>query len=228
MAYRISLSVVAALGVALTAASAADMPPLPPRAQVTEYFSNWYIRLDGGYRFNELSSGSLLGVDISSSTLKDSGVIGGGVGYKYGWFRSDVTVDYGTRPEYLGVAAGQAVSSRLNNYTVLVNSYIDLGNWWGFTPYVGGGIGYSFLKPSDFSLTGFLFPTLATDSKWTPSWAATAGISYLFSPVWLVDVSYRYINLGEATSNLQNGTGLIKYGDWAAQEIRVGLRYLIP
>jgi opacity protein-like surface antigen len=230
MAYRYLLPAIGAVSLALTAAaSAADMPSFPMRgAQVTEYFSSWYIRVDGGYRFNEITKGNLLGSNFSTSELKDSGTIGGGVGYKYAWFRSDITVDYGTRPEFIGNTAAQTVNSRLNNYTVLWNGYIDLGSWYGFTPYVGGGLGYSFLKPADFNLSGLLFPTLATDSKWTPSWAAMAGISYLFSPVWLVDVSYRYLNLGDSTSNLQNGTGLIKYGQWTAQEIRLGLRYLIP
>jgi len=73
-----------------------------------------------------------------------------------------------------------------------------------------------------------LFPsTISGDGRWTPSWAVMAGVSYLFSPVWLLDISYRYLDVGKATSTLWDGT-TVQYGDWTAQEIRVGLRYLIP
>ncbi len=40
------------------------------------------------------------------------------------------------------------VTAHLNRTTPMFNAYIDLGNWWGFTPYVGAGIGISYLQSS--------------------------------------------------------------------------------
>ena len=38
------------------------------------------------------------------------------------------------------------VTAHLNRTTPMFNAYIDLGNWWGFTPYVGAGVGISYLQ----------------------------------------------------------------------------------
>jgi opacity protein-like surface antigen len=221
-----------------TPASAADMPYSRPGPQVQEYFSNWYLRGDGGYRFNSVSGGQAFGSSFSNSSLTDTGVVGAGIGYKWSWFRADVTVDYGGRPNFSGNTATPAnITSRLSNATAMLNGYIDLGSWWGVTPYVGGGIGYSWLKPADFASTfpppPLLPATSITDSsRWSPSWAVMAGLSYAITPVFLIDASYRYLDIGEArqsaVSNTTSPITYVKYGSWTTQEIRLGLRYLIP
>ena len=38
------------------------------------------------------------------------------------------------------------VTAHLSRTTPMFNAYLDLGNWWGFTPYVGAGIGFSYLQ----------------------------------------------------------------------------------
>jgi opacity protein-like surface antigen len=212
-----------------TGARAADMPyQHNPGPQVQEFFSAWYLRLDGGYRFNGISGGQALGNSFYNSVLNDSASIGGGVGYKWSWFRADVTGDYGTRPEFSGdTVSGQHVTAKLTNATILLNGYADLGSWWGVTPYLGGGIGYSYLQPAEFVTTSPALPALAADSRWVPSWALTAGVSYAVSPVFLIDASYRYLAIGEAASKV-GLIGDVKFGDWTTQEIRFGLRYLIP
>ncbi len=40
------------------------------------------------------------------------------------------------------------IKSTLNRTSFLANAYIDLGNWWGFTPYAGAGLGFSYLQSS--------------------------------------------------------------------------------
>jgi opacity protein-like surface antigen len=216
---------------------AADMPYgtyVAPGAQVQEFFSAWYLRLDGGYRMNGLSGGDVLGSGFSSSSLKDSGTVGGGVGYKWGWFRSDVTFDYGSGPKFVGdTAVPQHVTAKLSSFTGLLNGYIDMGSWWGFTPYIGAGVGTSYLKPAQFVLSNPLLvtSTIASDAKWDFSWAAMAGVSYALGPSFMIDASYRYLDLGEARSSVYlpaGAPGQVKYGNWTAQEVRIGLRYLIP
>jgi len=216
--------------------------PVPVIAQpVEEFFSGWYLRLDGGYRANDLSGGQALGVPFATTDFKNSGTVGGGAGFKWNWFRGDVTFDYGNAPKFVGdtfanpaVNAPYHITSKIATYTTLANAYIDLGTWGGFTPYVGGGIGATYLKPSGFLLTdttGTPYSTLATDAKWTFSWAAMGGISYAFSPVFLVDASYRYLSLGEARNAVYSypaSSGDVTYGKLTAQEFRLGLRYLIP
>jgi opacity protein-like surface antigen len=236
-------SAICILSLAPLAANAADMPSIPiagPSTQVTEFFSAWYLRLDGGYRFNQTQGGIALGAPFGRQDIENSAVIGGGVGYKWSWFRSDVTVDYGPRATFEGVnTVPQQINAKIENFTTLLNGYADLGTWWGFTPYVGAGIGFSFLKPSRFLITPGTIPLapISDDSRWTTSWAVMAGLSYAISPVFLVDASYRFLDLGVARNSVASivtpgGISTlptqVRYGDWTAQEIRLGLRYLIP
>src|SRR5436190_3970016 len=87
---------------------AADMPQLPLpaiNAPVQEFFSPWYIRLDVGYRMNEVSGGRMFGAAFSDSKIHEAATIGGGVGMKWNWFRTDVTIDYGSQPKFEGFFA---------------------------------------------------------------------------------------------------------------------------
>ncbi|HXY59935.1 MAG TPA: outer membrane beta-barrel protein, partial [Methylocystis sp.] len=40
------------------------------------------------------------------------------------------------------------VNAHINRTSLIANGYFDLGNWWGVTPYVGAGIGVSYLQTS--------------------------------------------------------------------------------
>ena len=65
--------------------------------------------------------------------------------------------------------------------------------------------------------------------KWNPSWALMGVVSYKFSPSLLLDLSYRYLNLGEvATGLLPPGyTSRVTFRDMTAQEIRLGFRWML-
>jgi opacity protein-like surface antigen len=217
---------------ALTAvAQAADMPQLPlpaMKAPVQEFFSPWYVRLDGGYRINEIKGGTQFGGSFRDSRLGNAPTIGGGVGLKWNWFRTDVTIDYGSQPKFEGffVTGTPSVIAKLNNTTVLWNAYADLGTWWGMTPYLGLGVGSSYLKPVGFQTNPATLAAVQNQGKWNFSWAGTAGIGYAISPGLLVDANYRYLDIGSTSTNIP-ALGKIEYGDWTGHEFRLGLRYLI-
>lgn len=227
------LGVVCAASLGCTAmARAADLPPLdlPPLRSpqyVQELFSAWYLRLDGGYRTSSVSNGNAFGVPISGGKVDDTPTIGGGFGAKWNWLRADLTLDYGGQTKFTGDTAfgTPTVAQKMQNVTTLLNAYLDLGTWWGFTPYVGAGAGYTYLKPTDFRLLGV--PQSVTNDTWNFTWAAMAGAAFSISPNLLLDVNYRYLDMGTASTNVP-ALGSVTYGDWTAQEIRIGLRYLIP
>lgn len=218
---------------ALTAvAQAADMPQLPlpaMKAPVQEFFSPWYVRIDGGYRMNEIKGGKLLGTAFSDSKLTNAPTIGGGVGLKWNWFRTDLTIDYGSEPKFEGflIAGTPAVTAKLNNTTVLWNAYADLGTWWGMTPYLGLGVGTSYLKPVSFQTNPATLFAVQNEAKWNFSWAGIVGVGYAISPGLLVDANYRYLDIGTATTSIPALLSKVEYGDWTGHEFRIGLRYLI-
>ena len=59
------------------------------------------------------------------------------------------------------------VTAHLNRTTPMFNAYLDLGNWWGFTPYVGAGIGFSYLQSS----SSVAYNSTANGLPWAPNLA---------------------------------------------------------
>jgi opacity protein-like surface antigen len=230
------LRIFAAAGFAVLApigaARAADMPALPPVVTaptfVQEYWSGWYLRGDIGYRWNDLDgTNSLIGINPASNTINDRFVVGGGGGYKSGWFRADVTMDYGPRTSYTGVSPDYRM--KVEGFTTLANFYLDLGTWYGLTPYVGAGAGFSWNRTGDYFSNPGLFPGLqgvdVSKAKWDFAWAAMGGVTFSLSPNLLMDVSYRYLNMGDAITPIASNNNQLTLKEMTAQEVRVGLRY---
>ncbi len=146
------------------AANAADMgrypPSEPPLLQsappllVDEFSSGWYLRGDVGYRWNDVDSVANVNPPpgVRGNDLDTSWLVGAGVGYKWEWFRTDFTLDYGTKSEFTADSNRRAndFTAKIDSVTGLVNVYGDLGTWYGFTPYVGVGVGFAHLQAADF------------------------------------------------------------------------------
>lgn len=228
------LLIAAALCAATTGggAHAADPPgnwlPDLKKAYHTDLISGWYVRGDMAYRWNTIGSVEAP-TDVTGWTYKNTWAIGGGGGYKHHWFRADVTVDYAQRADFVGDTAAPAsfYSTRIDAVTVLGNAYLDMGTWGGFTPYVGAGVGMTYLRTTQF--TSSTWQVNDDGRRWNFSWAAMAGVSYHISPSLLIDVGYRYLSLGEAMTGLipQGASDRLTFRDLTAQEIRVGLRLML-
>jgi opacity protein-like surface antigen len=222
-----SLAAIAPLG----AARAADMPmSLPPLVKapvfVEQYQSGWYLRADLGYRWNDLDGiDRVIGAVPTGTTIDDRFTAGFGGGYKAGWFRSDVTLDWAPRASVTAVTPDYRM--KIETTTLLANFYLDLGTWSGFTPYVGAGVGMSWNRTSDYMSNALLLPGLdgLKEARWEFAWAAIAGMSYHLSPNLLLDASYRYLNLGDAITPIASNNNQLTIKDMTAQEVRIGLRY---
>jgi opacity protein-like surface antigen len=237
----IALAFAAAAALALAApARAADAPgtwTVPADFGKTlprfgEYKSGWYLRGDIGYRYNRV--GGVSSTDAVTSHDYDNTVaFTGGVGVKRGWFRSDLTVDYAPQAKFNGntanaLAAQPQYAAKIDATTVLTNVYFDLGTWVGFTPYVGAGVGLSYLRSGDYGDStlpaGELVPVA---TRWDFSWAAMAGLSFQVTPRWTVDVGYRYLKFGNAISGRDSQDRFTTFHNLSAQEVRVGVRFML-
>lgn len=159
---------------ASSAAYAADVyqpEPQPvyvdaPEVAVAEA-SGWYLRGDLGYNFNKLRGAKFFQggnsgdeANFTTASIKDSFWVGGGVGYQVNsYLRTDLTFDYMFKSDFRGSTVGGGAGggacavactsedlSALRAYTLMANAYIDLGTYAYFTPYIGGGIGGSYIK----------------------------------------------------------------------------------
>ena len=237
-AFLLGLACAAALG---AAAQAADMPdnwnPGPyvrPAPRTFELLSGWYLRGDVGGRLNHISS---IEAPVATSTVKYPDAIGltFGAGYKYQWFRADVTVDYGSQVKMTANSVLPSIvqpqySVKLETISALANAYLDLGNWWGFTPYVGAGAGVSYLRGSDYVDTTLPSAFVTnTSSKTNFSWAAMAGVSYRVNARIAVDLGYRHLDLGSLPTTI--GTNLsTDHTQWkglSTDEVRLGIRFML-
>jgi opacity protein-like surface antigen len=228
-------------------AVAADLPPPvyappPPPPAV----GGWYLRGDIAYKIWADPSvdwdDSAAGLDFDDEDLDDSWGIGGGVGYRFNeWFRADLTVDYEFPADFEGTTPCPAdcggtgrttndETAEISALTTLANVYVDAGNWSGFSPYVGAGVGFSYVMIDDIvSQSGDTSFDVDDVDDWAFAWALMAGVAYNFSPNLAVDLGYRFLNIEEVeTDELEDvgaGDGVFTYDDLQAHEIRLGFRY---
>jgi opacity protein-like surface antigen len=239
-------------------AGAADMPwshgpavisDRPPQEE--EIGTGWYLRGDIGWAKATAPSFDMGANRFSSVGRDGSFIYGGGFGYKFNeWLRADLTVDqiasYGMKRGIGSVgcfgidtcSVGRGFDGSV--IPILANAYLDLGNWGGFTPYVGGGIGAARMRASGtFTYTD---PTLATtvttmaDSgvKWSPAFAAMAGLAVDLGSGIQLDAGYRYLWLSNgSTGVLTQGNalgvvpGTVEFKNSGFHQARVGLRYFV-
>lgn len=215
------------------AAIAADMPgtvmPPPDVAPLSLPIARpaWYLRGDLGY-YSGTMGGAQSAPGFASPTANDNGngFIGGvGAGVKSDWLRTDVTVDY-TAMKYSGtIATPGDVTAKVNAVTALFNGYLDLGSWYGVTPYLGAGAGVANLRTSDYAST--VAPPFAADmsrSQWKFAWAVMGGIGYSIAPNLTIDAGYRYVNFGDVAT-AADSFGSMTLKNLAAHEVRVGVRW---
>lgn len=217
----------AAAAIVLSAAGSAA-------AQIADESRGLYLRLDTGWSFSRD-----LGQDFGDIDVGDTPLVGGGVGYRLNrYLRGDLTLSYrgGYEIEESGSSAGVSASMEgdVSALTGMASLYADAPKLLDMvTPYVGGGIGVSrnSVDDLDISTGGATIVSIDGDSKTSFAWQVGAGLGVDVAPNWIVDLGYRYVDLGEVqtgdtvTVGGVSATGGRSTGDLTAHEIQLGVRY---
>ncbi|MET0606563.1 MAG: outer membrane protein [Beijerinckiaceae bacterium] len=248
---RAAILTVSLAALAFTAeARAADYSRMVqgPSVASTTDMGGWYLRGDIGYVLPWRPTGDGIlpnGVvrTFENERFGNSMMLGLGLGYRLNsWFRADLTAEW--RKDY-DFSATNSGSNYVNGYsderakfsarTFMLNGYVDLGTWSGLTPYIGGGVGVTNKEVKDWStqvfcFTAFCTPTLAMNtlpdtSKTGASWAVMAGVAWEITPNLSLDIGYRYLSLGEITTNPDSFGVSAKIGDVKINEVKAGFRY---
>jgi opacity protein-like surface antigen len=243
---KFALVACAGAAAAISTAKAADIPqPIP---QVI--FRGWYLRGDIGYsnqRVDKLDNALYSSYDSVTSVSKDfdgAPIFDFGIGYQLNrWLRFDATGEYRSKSDFDGHDIGHiGVNNIPDDYTAkksewlaLLNGYVDVGTWHGITPYVGAGVGAANIKISDFTDVGVSVGSVAyggTHDQWNFAWALYAGLGFEITDALTLDLSYRYLDLGDARSGdlvAYDGTNNInnpmKFKDITSHDLRLGFRY---
>lgn len=238
-----------------SAAYSADIyqpePPIMDAPEVTvEEANGWYLRGDVGYSFNHMRGAEYFQgsnadlIDFDRASLKDSFLVGAGVGYQINnYLRTDLTFDYLTKADFrggtTGLCGGVTCTSRdeasMRAYSLMANVYVDLGTYGYVTPYVGAGIGGSYVK------WGRLRNTICDDpgapgcygndhdgkGKWRFSYALMAGATIDITCNLKADIGYRFRHIsGGDMFGYVDGGGPGRDKGFDMHEARLGARYV--
>lgn len=209
------------------------------------------------------------GGSFYSADLDSSWSISGGFGYQVSsMFRVDATInqileidfkgDSSTNgPGYLcslidGVTDAGTTDSCASVDTAkfsatlgMANAYLDLGNFAGFTPYLGGGIGGGYVHWSNMNNdTQCISGGDCTNSNnlnyntefdgvhghksgWRFAYSAHAGASYSLTSNMKIDAGYSFTNIsGGDMFGFASGAGVQgRHGDIQVHEVKAGIRY---
>jgi opacity protein-like surface antigen len=222
--------ITALAGAAHAADMPRDLPPLPappPPLPVDWQNWGWYLRGDAGWYSGVI--GGAQGVpgfaDPTNNKLGTGITAGGGAGIKTRWLRTDFTIDYASPAKYNGtIAAPDDVTAKIQSLTFLFNGYIDLGTWYRITPYIGAGAGPALVRVGSYQNSAPPFAGSPSHSQWNFAYAGMAGIGWAITPNTMIDVGYRYLNVGNVNSP-SDANGSMTFKSVGAHEVRVGLRW---
>ncbi|MGI9399878.1 MAG: outer membrane protein [Rhizobiaceae bacterium] len=245
-----------AMIVSVNSALAADF--IEPVPEVAVVLGGWYLRGDIGMSNQQLHGGLHNSLMNTVDTVKflDSGTFSSapmariGIGYEFNnWFRMDGTVEYRGKADFSALDryeftddgdpltwdGSNEYDARKSEWLLMANAYMDLGTWYGITPYIGGGVGAAQVTISSFRdiNTPNAGVAYASDnSEWNFAWALHAGLGFDITERLTLDLGYSYTNLGDGktgdviafngTNNINNPT---TFEDLHSHDFRFGLIY---
>lgn len=243
-------------------ANAADLYEPEPAPQVVEQpvvatASGWYLRGDLSYDIMNMKGAHYFqgdndsDVNFGKTDLDNTANIGVGVGYQVNdYFRVDKTFDYMFSAKFRGSTTSNGTNdgSACNNtrclstdisnfsaYSLLANAYVDIYKWGIVTPYVGFGLGGSYVQWDSLKNVACAAndPTNCDAqvihkgrNSWRFTYALMAGASVDINCQVKADLGYRYKHItgGDMFGfKLNGGPGYDKGFD--VHEVRTGLRY---
>jgi opacity protein-like surface antigen len=265
-ALLLAAAIVAGASASARAADLLPPPPMvepPPPIE----FSGWYLRGDVGVGATQITNWNYSlrpGIDSYGNpvlpggpvwntykSIADTAFAGAGVGYQFNnWVRFDLTGEYRIQSAYRATnhftfaGCGSACygfdqyNANLGTALFLANGYVDIGTWYGVTPFVGAGIGAAFHNFAGLTDHGYGIANggygLAADTNVTNfAWAVMGGLAFAVTPNLRMEVGYRYLDMGRITSNPIGCNAAPCFGERhsfnvASNDIRIGFRYILP
>ncbi len=209
-----------------------DPEPLP---EPPEEVSSWYLRGDIAYAVNDdpdiTYNEAVAPLKFGYAELDETARIGIGVGRRIGdLLRADLTAELSTSAELSGgtvapcspATCATVETADMWSLALLANAYLDLGHYAGFSPYIGAGLGFTYMN---WEYGGGLGSYSNDDVQFT--WALMAGLGYDIDANWAVDIGYRFLHTpeGEIVSNNAVLSGPIRFDDLKAHTFRLGVRF---
>jgi opacity protein-like surface antigen len=188
-----------------------------------------YVSAKASYDFNKVKAKvDIKGEDGSLKSMKrlNKNLVGTHVaaGVRAGYVRGELELNVPTRDVRRGNLYGDGEDSfKLYKRSAMANVYFDYLTCTPWTPYVGAGLGMSYLKAQMFDVDGKYFDK----STYTPAWQVMGGIAYEFNSHRAVDLGYRYADYGRIRKHESFGPDGDEIAKITARdhEVMLGARY---
>jgi OmpA-OmpF porin, OOP family len=194
----------------------------------------WYVGIEGSYSIlkKETSQGTLLNLNTH---FKDGVGVGGVVGYDFGMFRleGEIGKHFHSLDRFtiindgglgLGGSSNQnALSGKSNATHYMMNAILDGGdliNMGSIEPFVGGGLGITNVKWSNFATSS---NSLSSNADTVFGYQVFGGLRAALSPSVEVSLKYRYMDTGKSTRADRLGNAFKSTYD--IHDVVVGLVY---
>jgi opacity protein-like surface antigen len=222
-----------------------------------EVGGGWYLRGDigmtnqGADRLSYVPEAEAIRRGLGDNTVEtvhmdfdSSPLVGIGVGYQFNpWLRADLTGEYRGKSTFHGLertidlTGVNEYSATKSEWVGLANVYFDLGTWYGVTPFVGAGVGFTHTMIDNFKDVGIASSALAfarDHGETDLAWALHAGVAYSVTPNFKVELAYRYLNLGDAKTDIlhrYDDSGCrclaVKFKDLDSHDLKFGVRWML-
>lgn len=223
------LSLFASFTVAMAAvsvASAADMDSVPfgeslPMTQPVEVGSGWYLRGDINYSISaKVKATEWAGSESwrHEKDLKNQVMPSIGIGYQFtDNLRGDITAGYLKQ----NFKDNVDIDGSVRVWDMMANGYYDIGNFSGFTPYVGAGLGFANVRYKADLSSGL---KIDSDSDYRFAWALMAGVAIDVTSNVKVDLGYRFSDISGGDMLSLPGYQ-IRDDSLRSHQLRAGLRF---
>lgn len=239
---KLTIAGAVALIAVVNSANAADYNEEPPVVELppVEKFGGWYLRGDISVDLVDDFGTTYVGNSYTLSELDQGYNVGVGVGYQISEFlRADLTVERfasdfngatvggcaSTGGVFIPGTCASVESAEFTAWSAMANAYIDVGHFSGLTPYVGAGLGASYVSwdsyqsidtctrtnvvasacyaagsaayvaPGAGGTTSTRTTSYESDQSWKFSYAFMAGLSYDLTENLKLDAGYKYMNI---------------------------------
>ena len=184
------------------------------QAEVSQYVSGKL-----SYDFNKVKAKEAVKEDGTIARAKLNKVLVGSphlaYGVRAGYVRGELEWN-GSRDikrNHVAFGGDEFDHFRLYKHSFMANAYFDYLTCTPWTPYVGAGMGVSYLKVDngDYARSGYRL-----------AWQVMGGMTYDINSHWALDLGYRYADLGRIRIENDEVTSKVKARD---HEIMFGARY---
>ncbi len=170
---------------------------------------------------------------VKESSSESFGHLSAGlaVGYDFGALRTEAEIIYFSAIEQEKKTVDYEENREISALAGFINLYYDIHNVTAFTPYIGGGAGLAKMDGTyTFSGLGFDKENLSGGDDNNFVWHIGGGVTYAFKENMHLDLSYRYINLGDdfggTNVNIPNlSKAVYTDGSFATHQVGLGLRF---